>query len=367
MRGSVSHGLFSGSGGPPIERSKRRRLLDIAAIAICAVIWGADLRVCVEMFGRSKEERFRAFQDLPNGIPSRDTFGDVLSRLDPEQFQHCFVEWTQAAVLMPRAGGGDRREDSAPFPRPQRRHAVHLASAWESANTLTLGKVRTEEKPNGTTDMPRLLEMLEPGGCLPASRRTKAGCAGMLETCSRVGMDQAGRPAPRLRRHPEQGTRTDRTAGAPGGRRDRLPGIPEHCRGQARAVPGGEGGAPPGDGGWSYAQDGYCISSPEAPVQRQLAATRGHRGTGNSLRWSLDVTFREGRSRARKDHGPRNMAALKQVSRNLLKRETGLKAGIRGKWPRAGWREDCLPKSCPARTRLPLEDPSGCQHCLIRV
>ena len=81
-------------------------MLDIVAIAICAVICGADSWVYVEMFAKSKEEWFRCFLYLPNGIPSHATLrqaqGDVFSRLDPEQFQSCFVEWTQAvAALLP--------------------------------------------------------------------------------------------------------------------------------------------------------------------------------------------------------------------------------------------------------------------------
>ena len=78
-------------------------MLDILTIAICAVICGADSWVYVEMFGKSKEEWFRSFLDLPNGIPSHDTFGDVFSRLDPDRFQECFMEWSQAvADLLPR-------------------------------------------------------------------------------------------------------------------------------------------------------------------------------------------------------------------------------------------------------------------------
>ena len=77
---------------PWIERSKWHQLLDMVAIAICAVICGADSWVYVEMFGKSKEEWFRTFLELPNGIPSHDTFGEVFSRLDPERFQQCFVE-----------------------------------------------------------------------------------------------------------------------------------------------------------------------------------------------------------------------------------------------------------------------------------
>ena len=95
---------------PRIEHGKRHQLLDIVAIAICAVICGADSWVYVEMFGRSKEE----WVPLLPGPPQRHSlprhprlrggrlFGDVFSRLDPQQFQGCFVDWTQAvAALLP--------------------------------------------------------------------------------------------------------------------------------------------------------------------------------------------------------------------------------------------------------------------------
>ena len=80
---------------PRIDRCKRHQMLDIIAIAICAVICGADSWVYIELFGKSKLEWFRTFLELPHGIPSHDTFGDVFSRLDP-QFQQCFMAWTQA-------------------------------------------------------------------------------------------------------------------------------------------------------------------------------------------------------------------------------------------------------------------------------
>ena len=103
---------------PRIDRCKQHQLLDIVAIAICAVIY-------VEMFGKSKEEWFRTFLDLPNGIPSHDTFGDVFSRLDPDRFQECFMEWSQAVADLLPGEVVARRQNGAPLPRQPGRQAAH--------------------------------------------------------------------------------------------------------------------------------------------------------------------------------------------------------------------------------------------------
>ena len=126
---------------PRVERGKRHSLPDIITIAICAVICGTDSWVYVEMFGKSKEEWFRTFLDLPNGVPSHDTFGEVFSRLDPGRFQECFMEWSQGvAELLPgdvvaiNGKTARRSHDSRAG-----KGALHLVSAWASANTLDLG------------------------------------------------------------------------------------------------------------------------------------------------------------------------------------------------------------------------------------
>ena len=106
---------FEGLEDPRIERGKKRQLPDIIAIALCAVISGADSWAPGEPFGRSKEEWLRTFPELPNGIPSHDTFGDVFSRLNPEGFQECFMEWSRGWRSCCPARW---RQDGAPFPRP---------------------------------------------------------------------------------------------------------------------------------------------------------------------------------------------------------------------------------------------------------
>ena len=119
---------FASLEGPRIEGSRRHKLLDIIAIAIC----GADSWVHIEMFGRSKEEWFRTFLELPGGIPCHDTFGEVFSRLDPEQFQSCFMNWTQQVAQGEVVAINGKRVRRT-YDRSPGRQAIHLVSAWASA------------------------------------------------------------------------------------------------------------------------------------------------------------------------------------------------------------------------------------------
>ncbi len=84
---------------PRIDRTKRHNLIDSIAIALCGVIGGANDWVAIEAYGHAKESWLRQFLELPNGIPSHDTFGDVFARLDSDAFQPCFIAWVQAVYV----------------------------------------------------------------------------------------------------------------------------------------------------------------------------------------------------------------------------------------------------------------------------
>ena len=150
------------------RRSHRRRhlLMDIIDIAICAVICGCDDWQQVATFGRERREWLQGFLELPNGIPSHDTFERVFDRLHPEAFQSCFREWMQALSeglrIQQIAIDGKSLRGSA----TGKLGALHLVSAWATANHLTLGQVAVASKSNEITAIPRLLELLDLQGAL---------------------------------------------------------------------------------------------------------------------------------------------------------------------------------------------------------
>ena len=369
--GCVYRGEFWGLEDPRIDRCKRHQLLDIITIAICAVICGADSWVHVEMFGKSKEDWVGTFLDLPHGIPSHDTFGDVFSRLDPDRFQECFMEWSRSvAELLPgEVVAIDGKTVRRSHDKVAGKGAIHLVSAWASANTLTLGQVKTEEKSNGITAIPRLLELLDLSGCIvtiDAMGCQKEIAQGILEGEADYLLavkENQGRLHQDIRDLFEgaeewgfDGVPHDyaTTLNKGHGRIERRecwvisdPACLEYLSTGKdwpglRSVIKVVGRRETETGATVHSR--YYISSLAGPAEQMLRAARAHWSIENSLHWSLDVTFREDQSRMRKDHSPQNMATLRQIAHNQLKRETSLKVGIQGKRLQAGWRDDYLLK-----------------------
>jgi predicted transposase YbfD/YdcC len=144
---------FSDLTDPRVDRTKLHKLVDILGIAICAVVAGADNWEDVEAFGKAKVDWFQTFLELPNGIPSHDTFTRVFARLDPAQFQTCFVRWM--AAVSERLGGQVIAIDGKVLRRSHDhgigQAAIDMVSAWATTNRLVLGQVKVAEKSNEIT------------------------------------------------------------------------------------------------------------------------------------------------------------------------------------------------------------------------
>lgn len=152
---------------PRIEKKCRHKLVDIVAISICAILCGADDWNAIEGFGKAKEEWFKNFLELPNGIPSHDTFRRLFSILSPEAFEQFFSDWVrEVAGLVKGVVAIDGKTLRRSHDRRLGKSAIHMVSAWSVENCLVLGQVKTEEKSNEITAIPKLLKVLALEGCI---------------------------------------------------------------------------------------------------------------------------------------------------------------------------------------------------------
>ena len=90
--------IFGKIADPRIDRTKLHKLIDIIIIAICAVICGAEGWEEIEEFGKEKQEWLENMLELPNGIPSHDTISRVFSKINPQEFERCFLEWVRSVT-----------------------------------------------------------------------------------------------------------------------------------------------------------------------------------------------------------------------------------------------------------------------------
>jgi predicted transposase YbfD/YdcC len=159
--------LFAQVEDPRIERTKLHRLRDISILAICGVICGAEGWVEIEEFGKAKEAFFTTWLDLPNGIPSHDTFGRVFALIDPKQFEASFVQWAQGiSKTVQGVVAIDGKTLRRSHDRSAGKKALHPFLAWAVENRLVLAQLATEEKSNEITAIPLLLKQLVLKGCI---------------------------------------------------------------------------------------------------------------------------------------------------------------------------------------------------------
>ena len=123
---------FMGVEDPRIERTKLHQLIDVITIAICAVICGADSWVAIETYGQAKKEWLKRFLELPNGIPSHDTFARIFSLIDPQNFQECFVSWMKSVANLTEGEviAIDGKSLKHSYDKKFGNRAINMVSAW---------------------------------------------------------------------------------------------------------------------------------------------------------------------------------------------------------------------------------------------
>src|SRR5919202_805784 len=146
------------------------RLLDILVIAVCAVLGEAESFEDIARYGRCKREWLGGFLELPNGIPSHDTFRRVLTLVDPDAFERCFLGWVRA-VFRPDAGAPrqvaiDGKTVRRSFDLRKGHSPLHLVSAYATEHGLVLAQRATGTEGGELAVIPELLDGLDLEGCL---------------------------------------------------------------------------------------------------------------------------------------------------------------------------------------------------------
>jgi len=343
--------------------NKLHLLTDILTIATCAVIAGADGWEQIAEYGTAKEEFFGQFLELPNGIPSHDTFNRVFAKLDPDAFADRFGRWMASAceatglVHVAIDGKSARRAPKDTFTG-----CLHLVEAWAVENRLILGQRSVPDGGHEITTIPDLLAALdltgavvtidaafcqkaiveqirEQGGeyvvCVKGNQKgLRDAVAGAFERAGDaefVGCDMAQEVGDGHGRHEERYVSVIHDP----------EGLPEGWAGVgAVALVGRERRA--GDKA-NQSEAHYYLTSLRVKAAVLAGYIRNHWGIENGLHWVLDVAFREDESRAREGHAGANLGMLRRVALSLLKR-AGKKGSIQTRRMRAAWDNDYLLK-----------------------
>lgn len=355
---------------PRMDRTKDHDLIDILVIAICALLCAAESFNDMEDFGKAKQDWFKTFLPLRNGIPSHDTFNRVFAALDPKEFLDCFLRWTQS--LRESVAQEIVALDGKALRRALNRHESpkYVVSAWAESNNLVLGQLKVNEKSNEITAVPELLRVLELSGCIvtvDAMGCQKKIAREIIEADAdyvlalkgnqeRVHQEvksfldatleekKASRPkgavVSRAARQLQEFKTEEKDHGRIETRRyyqsDELDWFADREKWEGlRSV--GMVESIREVNGQRTTERRYYLSSLKLDVATFARAVRGHWGVENKLHWVMDVCFGEDQSRARTGHAAENLATLRRLALNLLKREKTRKRGIRGKQLNASW------------------------------
>ena len=344
---------------PRTGRATRHELLDILLISLCASLCGAQSFTDIALFGRCQQDWFKTWLALPHGIPSHDTFNRVFGLLNPAHFREVVVTWTQSlrhavAGEVVAVDGKTLRGSAAHDHGP-----VHLVNVWASANRLILGQWKVTDHSNEITALPELLRALELTGCTVtvdalncqknvAKEISEAdadyvlalkGNHGRLHDEVKTFLDDA--VARDWRAVPHQFHETlEKAHGRIETRRywittaiDWLADKPlweklcsvalveatREVRGQVST------------------ERRYYLTSLPADARRLAGAVRAHWEVENCVHWVLDVQLGEDACVLRQTNAVQNLATLRVLTLNILRRDQTHKVGVRAKQKAAGW------------------------------
>lgn len=353
---------FSQFEDPRTHINKKHDLLDILFLTVSAILSGAEGWKGIHQFGTIKLDWLRQFRAFENGIPVDDTIARVISALNPEEFVHCFINWSNEV----RASLGQEQIaiDGKTLRRSfngERKTALHMVNVYSRERGLVLTQAKSESKKNENKTVLEVIKLLE----LKSSLITVDAMNSQKEIARQI-VHQKGDYLFCIKNNHKK-LREEIVAYFHKIRREKMTLRAEweysevdsgHGRIETRTsthVP--ISGWLTETDGWANAQSvieisrerhkgdrieretQYYLSSLKPNAQKAAEAIRGHWEIENKVHWVLDVTFKEDESRIRREHGPENIGALRRFVMNLA-RISPIKDSMKSKLQRAGWSDE---------------------------
>lgn len=350
---------------PRSNINRKHLLIDILFITVCAVICGAKGWDEIAEFGRCRHDWLKRFIELPNGIPSHDTFRNVFLFLDTKKFNESFSNWVlEIAKKIPgeiiSIDGKTSRRSASKNAKP-----LHLVSAWANKNSLVLSQVKVDEKSNEITAIPQILSVLDINGCIVTI--DAMGC--QKDIAAKI---IAGKGDYILALKGNQGNLHDQVKdfidiSVENDFEDVLHEKTvtiekDHGRIETREYylvndidwldnrQDWKGLKSVGVvvssrtiQGKTTTEKRLYISSLKSNVKRFAEGVRSHWGV-ESMHWSLDISFQEDQCRKRSEKSAVNFAIVRHIALNLIKNEQSYKGSIARKQLKAALTEEYLEK-----------------------
>lgn len=355
-----------------VHATTLHNLTDIIAITIMATLCGATNWVEIELWAKSKEQWLKTVLPLPHGVPSHDTVSRVFALLDPGQMVDAFTVWTSELAqhikgVVALDGKTVRRSMSS----SDGRGPIHVVSAFAAGSGLVLAQMKVADKSNEIVALPQIIRMLDLKDCV-----VTVDAMGCQVEVAKVVREQKGDYMLQIKNnqptlHADAKQLFDWALNPALPRDQRIPWVEsetcdgEHGRIERRRCVGIEDldGIETLDR-WPDAQSLWMIESErnvgdETSLERRFylssvpastlehtvrsnRAIRDHWGIENKVHWILDVAMDEDSNRARVGNSAQNLALIRKVVLNLLRKDKNSKGGVKARQKRAGWDHDYL-------------------------
>jgi predicted transposase YbfD/YdcC len=344
-----------------MDRKKLHLAEDIVFITLAAVICGAETWEEIAEFGHSKRNFLQRFIKLENGIPSPDTFNRFFASLNPKVFEGLFLSWVKELCKKQKGVIAIDGKTVRGSRKVGNKSAIHMVSAFATANNLVIGQVKTNQKSNEITAIPELIKVLDIEDCiitidamgcqtkiaetiitngaeyiLAVKENQKELYANIIDTFRFTKAEKITSYEDIDIGHGRVETRVCSitndldllTKAEDWSNINTLVKI--DSRRYTKAT------------GETQKETRYYISSLENDAKEIGHAVRSHWGIENKLHWQLDVSFGEDKSRKRDRNAAENYSVILRMALNLVKSEKSTKKSVKGKRLKAGWDDGYL-------------------------